>query len=76
MPNGGLSKDIKTKLQTIACITSKAFLRNKKRSGTNFHTSFSASLLKKNISLVILLTDQISLSGCLYYVRYKTICVL
>ena len=44
----------------------QAFLKNKKRSGTSLPVSFSASFLKKNISLVIFfLTDQISLSDCL-----------
>ena len=48
----------------------KAFVKNKKRSQTNLPTWFSVWFLKKNISLVIiLLTDQISLPGCLYFVR-------
>ena len=33
-------------------------------------------LTKMGSSCYILLTDQISLSGCLYVLRYRTICVL
>ena len=76
MPNWGLSKYIETKLQTI-CYYLKWSLwkKNKKRSAINLLPSFSAWFLKKCCCYVIL-TDQISLHGCLYFVRYWTICVL
>ena len=38
----------------------KAFLKNKKRSGTSRSASFSVRFLKKNKFSYILLTDQIS----------------
>ena len=45
----------------------KTFLKNKKRTGTRLPTSFSARFLKKNyFSHYNLLTNQISLSHCLY----------
>ena len=44
--------------------------------GTSLPSSFSAKLLKKNVSCYILLIVQVSLSGCLYFVRYWTISVL
>ena len=52
MPTWVLSKYIEIKLQTIGFISYKAFLKNKKRSGTRFLASCSAWFLKKNISLV------------------------
>ena len=51
MPSRELSKLIESKLQTTTSY--KAFLKNKKRSGTSVSASFSAWFLKKNISLVI-----------------------
>ena len=71
MPNWGLSKD-----RPLASTTNKAFLKKKKKSGTSLSVSFSAWFLKKYLSCYISLTDQISLSGCLYFVRYCVICVL
>ena len=53
LPSWGLSKVIETKFQTT-CFYLKAFLKNKKRSGTSLHTSQSVWYLKKNISMVIL----------------------
>ena len=53
----------------------KFFLKDKKRPGTRLPASFSAWFLKKNISHTILLTNQILLSGCLYFLRYWAICV-
>ena len=37
---------------------------------------FVYDFLKKNVSCYIFLTDQISLSDCLYFSRYWAICVL
>ena len=51
------------------------FLKNKNRSGTSLPAPFSAWFLrKKYLSCYILLTDQLSLSGCYYFVRYWAIC--
>ena len=48
-----------------------------KRSGTTFFTIFCMRFFKiKNFSFHILLTDQISLSGSLYFLRYWTVYVL
>ena len=58
---------IEIKVQT----TCKAFFKYKKRYGTSLQVSFSEWFLKK-----ILLTDQISFSGWLYFVRYWVIYVL
>ena len=56
---------LKRSCRPFAFTSFKAFLKNKKRSGTSLPALFSAWFLKKNIS-PILLTDQISLSGCLW----------
>ena len=53
MPSWGLSKYIETKLHTTGFCLIKLFLENKERSETSLHVSFSAWLLKQNISLVI-----------------------
>ena len=52
----------------------KLLQKYKKRSGT----SLPASSLheEKYLSCYILLPDKISLSGCLYFVRYLEICIL
>ena len=55
----------------------KVFSKLKSRSGTSLLASFSAWFLMKNKSLCYsLLTNQISLSGCLHLVRYWAICAL
>ena len=43
---------------------------------TNLHTTFCVWFFKKNIFHVILLTDQISLSGSLYFLIYWAMCIL
>ena len=45
----------------------KKILKNKKRSGTS---------LPVYLSGYILLTDYVSLSGCLYFARYWAVCLL
>ena len=40
------------------------------------HFPHSSFLKKKNFSSYVLLIDQISLSGCIYFVKYRAICVL
>ena len=54
MSSWGLSRYIlKLSCRTLVITTYKAFLKNKKRSGTSLSASFSAWFLKKNISVVI-----------------------
>ena len=54
MPSGGLCQVIlKRNWGPLAFTSYKAFLKNKKRSGTSLPTLFSAWFLKKNIYLVI-----------------------
>ena len=53
IPSWGLSKYIETKLQTTYFCSYKAFLKNKKRSGTSISDSILAWFLKKNIYLVL-----------------------
>ena len=49
----GLSKYIKTKMQSNCFYLIKSFFKKQKRSGTSLPDSFSAWFLKKNIYLVI-----------------------
>ena len=63
-----------TKLLT-PCLD-KAFLKNKLRSTASLPASFSALFLGKHFHCHALLLDQISMSGCLYFVRYRAIWVL
>ena len=53
VPSWGLAKYFKTKLQTTYLTSFEAFFFKKKRFVTSLPTSFSAWILKKNISLVI-----------------------
>ena len=73
--NWRLSKYIETKLPTT-CFYLILGIFLKKRSGTSLPAPFSAQFLKKNISYYILLTDQVSMSGYFYFVRYYAVCVL
>ena len=45
-------------------------------SGNSFFTTFYAWFFNKNIPHVILSSNQISLSDCLYFLRYWAICIL
>ena len=59
-----------------SCTSHKAFLRNKKWSGTksSFSVSFfCGSFEEKCFFYFILLTDQTSLSGCFYFVMHWAI---
>ena len=69
MPNWGLSKYIETN-RPLAFITYKAFLKYKKRSGTSLSAPIPAIFEEKYISDYVLLPDQSSLSGCLYFVKF------
>ena len=77
MPSWGLSKYTETKLQTTCFyfIKNRPFSKNKKRSETSLLT-LCMIFEKKYFSFSIVLTDQISLSGCLYFMRYWAIYVL
>ena len=60
---------LKLSCRTLAFTSDKAFLKNKNRSGISFLGSFSAWLAKENSYLVTFI-NQISLPGCLYFMRY------
>ena len=61
----GWLKILKISCRPFDFTSYKAFLKNKRRSGTILSTSFSAWPFK----------DKISLSGCLYFMRYWAICL-
>ena len=68
---------LKLSCRPLTYTSYKAFLKSKKSSRTSLPATFSAWFLnKKYFSCYILLPDQISLSNCLYLVRYWVICVL
>ena len=70
-------KYIKIRCWHLVFILDKAFLKIKKRSGTSVHAPFSAWFLEKKCSShYILLTDQISLSDFLSFLKYSAIYVL
>ena len=58
-------KWLKLSCRPFALTSYKGFLKNKKRPGISLSVSFFAWFLKKYISVVILLPDQISMLGCL-----------
>ena len=68
----GLPAYIKSKMLTLVFTSYEAFSTIKKRSETSLSGSFSAWFLKKNIHY-ILLTNQISLSDCLIFLKYLAI---
>ena len=73
----GYRNILKLSCRPLAFTSYKAFLKNKKRSGTCAPSLIFCMIFEeKYFSRYILLTDQISLSGCLYFVRHWTICVL
>ena len=68
---------LKWSCRSLTFTSYKAFSKNKKSSETSLPTSISAWFLKKKyFSYYIVLPDQISLSGCLYFARYWAIPVL
>ena len=73
IPSWGLSKYIETKLQTT-CF----FFKKKQKEVWNESPGviFCMALEEKHLSCYIPLTEQISLSVCLYLVRYSAISVL
>ena len=63
----GSRKILKLRCRPLAFTSNNAFLKNKKRSGTNIPASFSARLLKK---------DQISLSFTLLLEILDSMCII
>ena len=78
MPIWGLPKYIETKLWPFAFTSFQVFKKkNKMRSAASLPTSFFFIFFEKiYFSCYILLIDQVSLSGCLYFIKYWTIWVL
>ena len=70
MASWGLSKYIETKLRTTCFHLILSFFE------TVSLPHFPYNFWKKYFLCYVLLIDKISLSGCLYCVRYWTICVL
>ena len=67
----GYQNTLKLRCRPLGFTSDKAFLKIEKRCGTSLPVSFFAwVLVEKYFSCDILLTDQISLSGCYYFVRY------
>ena len=72
-----LSKYIGIKLQTTCFYLIERFSKKTRRSGTNLFASFSAWFLRNIFILLYSINlDQISLSDCLYFMRYWALCVL
>ena len=68
---------LKLSCKPLAFTFYKAFLKNEKRPRTSLHASFCEWFSKKDcFSFYVLLIEQISLSSCLYLMRYWAICVL
>ena len=72
MTSWGLSRYNETKLQTTCFHVNLSFFKKLKRGLELVSHDFG----EKYFSCYILLIDQISLSGCLYFVGYWEICVL
>ena len=72
MTSWGLSRYNETKLQTTCFHLNLNFFKKIKRGLELVSHDFG----EKDFSCYILLIDQISLSGCLYFVGYWEICVL
>ena len=79
MPSWGLSKYIKTKQQTACLNLIQSFFFFLKKKGDLEPVSlshFCITFEEKYLSCYLLLTDQISFSCCLCFMRYWVICVL
>ena len=75
MPSWGLSKYIKTKLQTTCFYLTQSFFF-KKDLKLVYCLIFGMVFEEKYFSYYILLTGQISLSECLYFVKYLCIVIV
>ena len=72
-----ISKYIETKLQTNYLYLIQSFLKRQNEVWNQPPSRFFYLIFEeKYLSYYILLTDQISLSGCFCFVRYWAICVL
>ena len=67
---------LKLRCWPLTFILNKAFLKKKLRSRTSSFLIFCMIYVEKYFSRYILLTDQIPLTGYLYFFRYWIICVL
>ena len=77
MASWGLSKYIESKLQTTWFhLILSFFLKIKRILELVYKPHFLHNFWRKIFSCYILLIDQISLSGCFFFVRYWTICLL
>ena len=76
MPVWGLSKYIDKKLQTTCFYVILNFLKKQKET-CNYYPCFISCIFfeEKYFSSYILLIDQVSWSGCFYFVIYCAICV-
>ena len=75
-PSWGLPKYIKTKVLTTCFYLMSNFFRNKKRSGTSLPALVSGWVLKKKYFSCYIITNEISLPDCLYFLGHWVICVL
>ena len=72
-PSWGLLINIKTKLNTICSYPIESFFKKQKEIWNQYPCLILRMIFEeKYFSYYIPLTDQISLSGCLYFVRYWT----
>ena len=77
LPSWGLSKVIETKLQTTCFYLIKSFFK-KRKEVWNWSPCLICFMIfeEKYFWCYILLPDQMSMPGCLYFVRYGAICIL
>ena len=67
----GYQNILKLNCSPLTFTSYKAFSKNKRGCGTSLSASIFCMIFEeKYFSCYILLTDQMSLSGCLYFVRY------
>ena len=77
MPSWVLSKYIETKMQTVCFYLIWSFFKKLNEVWNQSACLIFCIMLEENYFFCyILLTDQVSLSGCLYFVRYWSVCVL
>ena len=82
MSSPGLLKLIETKLETTCIYLKQSFFKKTQRFETSLPALELVSLIfcmtfeEKHFSCYIILSDHISMSGCLYFVRHWAISVL
>ena len=67
---------LKLRCRPLAFTFLKLFWKTKRGPRQVFLPHFQHDFWRKIFSLYIVLTDQISMSDCLYFLRYRVICVL